>query len=73
MELISAIALLCQLNIGFGGGSDEYSGNIAKNITEVVNVNQKICQQKLSMCILDMDKSSQAFRTSTVLECINKL
>jgi len=71
MELITAIALLCQLNVGIGTGhksyhpEDGYAAIVPKIIEE-----QKSCQKELARCILRDDKNADDFRMSTALSCV---
>ena len=61
MELITAIALICQLNIG----SRDY------NIDSVIMKEQKTCQKELATCILK-NKKIGVVQITTVLTCIKE-
>ena len=68
MELITAIALLCQLNLGIGTGHKLYNPNdgyeaIVPNIIR----EQKSCQKELAKCIAYSPAS-----LNRVLDCIQK-
>jgi len=73
MELITAIALLCQINIGSGTG--EY--NAHKNSIDIFDTNlrnvkteQIECQKKMAACVLKDSKG--VFQTRNILKCIKE-
>ena len=71
MELITAIALLCQINIGIGTGDrSSYAYSDFKKASTFVESEQRSCQKQLANCILTKDKGSTQFRISTALKCI---
>lgn len=73
MEIITAIALLCQIGFGYGdGGSSGYSTGNFKKSMDRVRSSQKTCQKQLAECILKGDKNNAEFRTSTALKCIKE-
>ena len=73
MELITAIALLCQISIGVGTGNTYYNAHEAfKTSLKQTAEEQKSCQQKLAGCILKKDDKEIAFRISTALKCIKE-
>lgn len=63
MELITAVAMLCQINIGVGVGTRIES--IAENIDRTY-VKQRNCQKRIAKCILEKDVDS----VRDVLKCI---
>ena len=72
MELITAIALLCQIYIGIGSGNTYINGYDMKKVFVLIASDQKRCQKKLATCILKKDKNAETFRTSTMLKCIQE-
>lgn len=71
MEIITAIALICQINIGYGSGDKSgYPEREGKRFVEIIDNEQESCQKKLATCILTGDKTEDSFRTSTALKCL---
>lgn len=66
MELITAIALLCQ--ISFGSGDRSNPAYYINHITE----KQQSCQKQLSECILKKDDKAENFRVSSALKCLKE-
>ena len=76
MELITAIALLCQINIGHGTGAEVYGRTQTKMFNSALNTivsKQETCQKKLASCIVTKEMSTRDFRVSTVLDCIKEM
>ena len=71
MELITAIALMCQISFGVGTGDGSYSsGQAIDRAMAIISEHQESCQKRLAKCILEKDKESVGFRTSSALKCI---
>ena len=65
MEVLTAIALLCQLNVGVGGGRwiDTKDNRTLQN---EIFLRQKTCQKKLASCI----SNGTGNYTRTAMKCI---
>lgn len=73
MEMITAIALLCQLSFGLGHGDKSgYTRDAFETAMYKVEEYQTSCQKQLAKCILKKDKNKTEFKQSSVLECINE-
>lgn len=70
MELLTAIALLCQINFGFGSGDNTgYSDKLFFHVLSVVKREQISCQKKLATCIL---KNNDPTIITDALTCIKE-
>ena len=65
MEVLTAIALLCQINIGVGTGAKIYKHRMDE-IYYSVATQQKTCQKKLAACI----SADTGDYTRSALKCI---
>lgn len=66
MELIKAIALLCQITIGVGSGHGGIQSNHQELTFKYVQDLQKTCQKEIAECMLE----GRALYTKDFLKCI---